>query len=192
MSTKITIENKLTGFSKKLAIRYRKELLEQFSKHIDNIRKVADEEFIIPRTPLADRERRQYQLWRMQKTHPTKLTHRTGALHKMLTIKGKWSKGSRRYLYRSPAVQATVKVTSKGTQVEETYTGTITADVRDPTAISRKQSAQQLFFRFRWDLSRGIRGRRRPFITPAAYKENINFRDLIAQKFRDLNNLGAL
>src|SRR5690554_5739753 len=128
----------------------------------------------------------------MHKTHNTKLTDRTGDLHKILVIKGKWSNGSRSYLYRSPAIQETVKVISKETQVDETYTVTIMACIKNPTAISRKQSAQQLFFRFRWNLSRGIRGRRKPFITPAAYKENINFRYLIAQKFRDLNNLGAL
>lgn len=163
----VQVINKLTGRMLKTSKRYRQAILDSLDESIDEMRDVTEKEFLIP-----DRYKNKGLRYKLkhQKSHPTKLTSRTGALKKMIyTGKRKWRKGTSTHKSESPAVQCKSRTTNKNT-AKEMYEGTIGYIVKNPSAISSKRTKAQLIGRFLWDTPRGIKGKRRPLFTGAADK----------------------
>lgn len=179
----VIVQNTLTPRMKVIAVEYRQAILDAFAKNIDSIRQRTIDKYVIPNP--EPRERRPRVLRGKYPSDPNRLTSRTGAFAKMMkTNIGKWSITKRSRISRSAAVNAIVTVTSKGTIEPETYSGKITANVTDVEKFTRDKYAtkQKLMARFFHDYPRGIRGKRRPNITPAAIDENINFEKIVAAK----------
>jgi hypothetical protein len=186
METSVTIITKLPEDMAKLGKLYRKEILRAMDKHLDNIRVVAERDYLIPdRYPgkkLRDKRK-------LQPSHPTKLTSRTGVLKKMLLYNvGRWNEGTSRHKSESPAVQCLNKTINKNA-FEEMYEGTIGFTIRQPGAISSKRTNQELAARFWWD-TYGIRGKKRPFLTAAA--TSLGMQALEAEARKRLTVLGVL
>lgn len=165
MATHMKIITDLPKEMKKLNTKYRQSVLDAMAEHLDDIRERAIDKYIIPDVHPDKSVRAKT---RLQKTDPKRLTSRTGALLKMLrTGKGQWTKGPVRRISRSPAVVCTVRTFNKNTNFEN-YEGRIGYNIKDPSQISKKRTAQQLAGRFFWDLPNGVRGRRRPFLSAAS------------------------
>lgn len=164
MSITVIGAGKLTGELRKLNLQYRQEVLDSMSEYLDLVRILAIKQYIIPdQFPAKGRRYKQ----RNQKSDPTRLTSRTGAYLKMLkTGIDKWDNGPSTRKSRSFAVQGDVKTLAAGT-LGESYEGKLSFDIREPYAISKVSSGQQLAMRFKWDSPSGIRGKRRPNLSAA-------------------------
>jgi hypothetical protein len=168
MAVGVTIDvGNLPQELKKLNIQYRQSVLDAMADTLDLTRMLAMKKYIIPDAYPGESLRKKT---RLQKTNPTRLTSRTGALLKMLkTGIDVWEKGPGTRRSPSPALQGYVRTTAGGKETES-YIGTLTVNVKDPFLISKKRTKAQLAGRFLWDLPGGVRGVKRPFLT-AALKE---------------------
>lgn len=183
----VTIITKLPEDMAKLGKQYRKEILRAMDSHLDQIRLVAERDYLLPDMYKGKLLREKY---RLQKSHPTKLTSRTGALKKMLKYNvGKWVEGTSRHKSESPAVQCLNRTVNKNA-FEEMYEGTIGFTIKNPGAISSKRTNQELAARFWWDMKSGIRGKRRPFLSAAA--NDLGMQALEAAARKRLSALGVL
>lgn len=192
----VTIEDKgFTGGTKKIAQRYRREVLIVLARAIDNIRLRAVS-FIIPNTagtkaPNLAAKR--------QPSHPTKLTSRTGLLIQMLTDKastfgrGSWKFGSKRATLNTSDLRGITRVSSGFNTLAETYLAMLRVNVKSDSVINisggeRKKgqsrghrvTRQQKVLRFRHET--GIRGTARPFVGPATKREKIELHGLMRQR----------
>lgn len=187
MATGIKVETKLPKEMRKLNVEYRQAVLQAIADHLDLVRLLAAKKYIIP-DMYPNRSLRAKT--RLQKTHPTKLTSRTGALLKMLNLGvDKWTKGTSRYSSKSPAVQAAAFTKNPG-KTTESYVGTIGYEIKEPYQISKKRSARQLAGRFLWDLPGGVRGVSRPFLSAA--NEELGVASLERAARKRLSKLGVL
>ena len=183
MGTEVIIKTNVPRRMRELARGYRNVCLDSLAKSMDDIRNRAANQYIVPR--VATRERRPYQLRKIQASHPTKLTERTGALRKMLLERHSWVKTARSRLALGGAVSSRVKVSSKGSKVEEEYDAFIHLNVTNPRAFSSSDSAQQLIMRFKHDTP-GIRGKRRRFYSIAAETSGVALEGIISRKLKEM------
>ncbi len=186
MAKGVIVKNTLTPQTKRICKEFRVQIMNAIADSFDHIREVAAAKYIIPNK--VGIERRPWILAKMQPSDPVRLTSRTGALIKMLKIKGRRQMGNRRMLQHSPGIQYFINIGNKGISKNETYVATMNAIIKDASAVSSRVTSKQLAARFFWDLPRGIRGRRRPFVTPAAEEEPMNFSRLVKAK---LDRLGV-
>lgn len=169
----LTVKNTFTLRSKRLSKEIRLAIMREMARGFDNIRRNAFQVYMIPN--LMGRERRLNILRIKQKTHPTKLTSRTRALEKMLLLNvGKWRYGSKTADSKSSAVNIRIRTTEQNSNTTEMQgimrIDTANVDV-ESFSIKKRLTSQQLIARFFWDRPSGIRGKRRPFIAPAAIDE---------------------
>jgi hypothetical protein len=165
MGIGVSVKVKLPYESAKMGKIYRRAILDALAEALDKIRINSDKDYIIPDAFKGFSLREKY---RRQKSNPTKLTSRTGALKKMLNSGvGKWTRGTSTYKSIGPAIQSIIKTKNKNYYTEG-YEGTIGFSITNPVAISSKRSSAQLAARFFWDLPSGVRGKRRPFLTSAS------------------------
>lgn len=172
---KITGIPQVKGSLAKKVSEIRQQVLGSMADTMDKIRKDSIKNIVPNRAPLAVSYK---QLLKLQPGTPGKLTSRTGRLVEMLKrqAKGGWSKGPRVWQNNSSGIQTRASVLTAGTSIDEAYVGTIAVNAQPESFNYRPFSRfrdkdqfvdkQKLFFRFKWDFG-GIRGSRRPFMSPA-------------------------
>lgn len=181
----VKVTNKIPKRVSLLTRRINRDLIELMADSMDEMRKRAVKEYIIPNT--QGRERRITILRKRQPTHPSKLTSRTRALEKMLlkgADRGSWRFGYKTARNRSGAMYNIIKTKELGVAGVDIQ-GKMSAVITDVNQYSKSRfmTKQKLIARFFWDKS-GIRGVRRPFITPASKQE----RSLLVNKIRSRMN----
>lgn len=166
--------------------RLRQEILGSMDDYMDEVRRVALAKYIIPDKHPGVKLSLKY---KKQPSDPVRLTSRTGALRKMLqTGTGQWKKGSSIHRSVSPAIQVENKTLNKNTTIES-YEGKMSYNIKNPSSISSKRTAQELRMRFRHET--GIRGKKRPFLKAAAERDVTLYKIETLAKNR-LSKIGVL
>ena len=188
--TSIKVKETISRATKVVVVKYRRMMLEELSKALDEIRLRAVSKFIIPNAHLP--ERNPYKLRKLQPSTAGKLTERTGALNIMMREGvGIWKKtGTKTWRSDSPAVIGIAKVEGK-VGINESFKGVLSVNTINASAVASRltgktkaPTAQQLALRFKWE--NGIRGEKRPFVSPAAKEQEFKMNAIIKQKIAEL------
>jgi hypothetical protein len=174
MSVQLIGAEKLEGDLKRIALRYRKDIIRMAGESVNDIRKIAQDKYIIKRTvPHLEGRGSLWRLYKLQPSDPIRLTGRTGWLQGALRDVPSWSEneGSRRVTKTDRALKTTVTVSSPGVVKEETYRITL-------STIENLEA--KYLFRFKHE--KGLRGHARPFIDPAAHEYTFQFEKKIKEK----------
>jgi hypothetical protein len=190
------------------------ETFQELARSLDEIRYIAATKYIIP--DANPQERRLKEKRRLQPSHPTKLTSRTGALVRMLNRSNdkssfgkKWVIGNKTMTLSTEALKGMVKVTSGFKGEKEEYVATLKLDITSTQGLARAmvlnktdiegknyktawkpETKQTLAIRFKHDTP-GIRGHRRPFITPAAEEVFVNTKRIFEKKWDSFKASGV-
>lgn len=188
--------------------KYRKEVFLVLSLALDHIRQVAADKYIIKNT--VGKRKSPWKMAKLQPSHSTRLTERTGRMLTMMKHNKKWEGIKKTLLQTSAtAVQRTmglhgrILAKKEGRNTLESYEATIAAMIssdnpfigkgfvgggRIITVINgkpvrvegKKESTATLRARFLHE--RGVRGRVRESFTPAAKDEDIRMKRLFNQR----------
>lgn len=197
--TAVWMEWKDKGWVPRVARKHREEIFRSLASSIDSIRESAKNDYIIPNNTGT---RHPYWSRKKQPSNPTRLTSRTGNLVKMLGNKGSWTFSAKQAKFHSTAFNGTIRITGGELTPTEQYMATLRVDINDasllstkvnrqmiqytrkghvpygePSTITIRETKQTLAIRFKHET--GIRGSRRPFMTPAAQRENFNIHALV-------------
>lgn len=189
---------------------YRKEVFLILSLALDHIRQVAADKYTIRNT--VGKRMSPWKMAKLQPSHPTRLTERTGRLITMMKHNKKWQ-GIKKTLLQTTAtaVQRTMGIrgrivaTKAGRNINETYEATLRAliapdnpflgrgfvgggrivaviDGKPIRMEGRKETKATLRARFLHE--HGVRGVMRQSFTPAAQDEDIRMQQLFNSRLQ--------
>lgn len=186
---------------------YRRAMQGSLAEMTNEIRMDAHDHFIIPNRTGIDNP------YRARKAQPSKsgiLTSRTGKLKYMLRnkvskknpTKGWKGFGNRLVKHKSAGLHGLIRQIGVGS-IEERYRATLRVQISDDHKLyftgwgkrggkdkMPRESKRTLALRFMWDWgTKGVRGQRRPFITPAANSNKKEFRGFVRERWNRLVKL---